>query len=78
MTDEEKAEEHTKKTWLDEYLDKKYLKDMGVRNPVTKGITEICKKILEEVDERHTEGEMHHCFSMYELQEIIKELGVIE
>lgn len=63
-------EEHTKKSWLEEYM-KSTCSNKFERDNTKIDITEVCKKILEEADK-----EVGLCSASYYLKLIIKDLGI--
>ena len=67
-------EEHTKKTWLEEYLNINCDDKIEAHNSKI-DIENVCKKILEEV-EKQTVNEGCVAITSFELKEIIKELGI--
>lgn len=79
-------EEHTQKTWLEENypLNEEFPYDiLGINEVKQDAITEVCKKILEEVEknvvfkdfENYEHGKAL-CITLDKLEDIIKDLGV--
>ncbi|MBQ0003577.1 MAG: hypothetical protein KBT21_08560 [Treponema sp.] len=73
------TEEHTKKTWLEEYIeDNATSEDRAMAYMTSK---EICKKILEEVHKKWEQEKSYNGKTLFsdignELEKIIKDLGV--